>query len=244
MTVRTQFNDELFESALLCIDDEATRSPKERAELGAKLKQFVAASDIRRHAKYMKPVSIPARNRLIWCANYDPDAISILPKLEDGVGDKINLFKVDRATVPMDTATPEGRQEFWKAIDAELPALGYYLIEFELPEEHLCKRFGVATFHHPQIAEALSQLEYENRLLELIDVCFETDGRLEVTQLQRKPNGSKARAWVGRAMALQGEICRWVTPREAQILFTHGNSCGRMLRKAVRTLSKQDSRNK
>lgn len=230
-TGRTQFNEELFESAILWIDDESTRDRKERQEVAARMKQFVAASDMRRHAKFMKPVSMPPRNRLLWCVNNNPDALGALPKMEDGVSDKIMLFLVNKASFSMDLGESEGRAEFWRQIDVELPAFGHYLMnEFEIPNELHCGRFGVKTFHHPDILESLENLEYENRFLELIDVCSE-EGKLEETVTMKKPDGSIKKAWVGRALALQAEVSTVIGHHEARMLFPHGTSCGRLLGK-------------
>lgn len=234
-TGKTQFNEELFESAILWIDDESTTEFKERAALAARLKQIVAASDLRRHAKYMKPLSVQARNRLLWCVNDNSNALEALPKMEDGVRDKIMLFLVNKTELPIDFGKTEGRREFWERISAELPAFGYFLCEeFEIPKHLHCGRFSVKTFHHPEVIEALENLEYENHLLELIDVAFEAENGLEATSQHRKPNGTVAKAWIGRSAALQHEITRFISAHEARMLFPRRGACGEALGKLAK----------
>lgn len=231
MTSRTQFNDELFENALLWIDDESTRNPKERAELAATMKQFVAASGIRRHAKYCKPLEVQARGRLLWCVNKDADALCAIPRMETGVSDKMMLFLASKATLPMDLGEPEGRAEFWNQIDKELPAFAHYLLEeFQISEDLHCGRFGVKTFHHPEVVALLTKLEYENHLLDIIDHCFES-GELSEHQFCERSDGTMAKAWVGRSLTLKAVIERDLPIREAQVLFPHPTSCGRLLGK-------------
>jgi hypothetical protein len=68
------------------------------------------------------------------------------------------------------TATLEGRKDFADRIESELPAFLFYLLnDHRIPAEIVDSRFGVATWHHPDIIDALLEASPEGQLLALID---------------------------------------------------------------------------
>lgn len=117
--------------------------------------------------------------------------------------------------MPMDTSTTAGRQEFHERLMAELPHLIHYLLNWSIPEELVCGRFGVKHYHHPDLLRSIDDLSSELRLLSLVDgEVFRGPGAEELwedtaEELERKLTGPNSN-------------CR----REAQNLFSFNTACG------------------
>ncbi len=102
--------------------------------------------------------------------NDDPEAIRVLPPLDDHVADKIIILRASKKEMPMPTRTLGEQEAFRKKIVEELPAFLFWLLkEFEVPESLRDPRYGVKAFHHPYISEILSEQTPEARIWEIIE---------------------------------------------------------------------------
>ena len=58
----------------------------------------------------------------------------------------------------------------WDTLTGELPALLWWLFkEFDLPSSERAARYGVRTWHHPELFENIEELSPHMRLLNFID---------------------------------------------------------------------------
>ena len=101
--------------------------------------------------------------------NDEAENLMILPPIEESLKDKIILLRANKAQMPMDTSERAGRERFWAALLAELPAFVQFLLDYAIPPELVCQRFGVTHYHHPELLEAIDGMSPETKLLAIID---------------------------------------------------------------------------
>ncbi len=194
MSGATQFNGELFGAEHLMIEDECGSTDiRIRREFGTRIKDVTVNEVQSCHAKNRQALSLRPFWRLSISLNDEPENLMILPPIDEHLSDKIILLRTHKHPMPMDTETNEGRAAFWQALTAELPAFFHHLLQWEIPASMRCPRFGVKTFHHPVLLNAIDALSPELRLLSLIDAFLFKDlspapGHYEVTaeELERK----------------------------------------------------------
>lgn len=171
MAGKTPFNAELFEAEHLTLEDEhMSRKLGDRLALGASIKAIVANEAHHCHRKGCTGITLRPFWRLTITLNDEPEALLVLPPLDDHVADKILLLRASRFALPMPTVTHDERREFWLRLMGELPAFLHFLLhEYEPPAELHNARYVVAGWHHPELAEALHSLSPAAALLGLID---------------------------------------------------------------------------
>lgn len=221
MTGKTTFNGDLFGAEHLVVEDEAESTDiRARRHFGSRIKEVTVNRDHHCHPKNRPALTLTPIWRMTISLNDDPERLLVLPPLDADVADKIMLFKVCKRDLPMPTETAEEKQRFWNALVAELPAFVEFLNHYEIPAEQRSSRFGVVHYHHPDLVEALSELNPQTHLLDFIDAA------LFATELA-------PRQWEGSAADLQGILCdgdEW-RHHEARRLLQHSNSCGSYLRR-------------
>jgi hypothetical protein len=171
MAGKTPFNAELFEAEHLALEDEhMSRRLSDRLQLGAAIKAVVANESHSCHRKYCTPITLRPFWRLTITLNDEPEALLVLPPLDDHVADKILLLRASHFPMPMCTVTPDDRAKFWDTLMTELPAfLDFLLNQYCSPAELRDSRYVVAGWHHPELASALHDLSPAAALLVLID---------------------------------------------------------------------------
>jgi hypothetical protein len=217
MTGKTPFNAELFEAEHLALEDEhMSRKLSDRLQLGAAIKGVVANESHSCHRKYCTPITLRPFWRLTITLNDEPEALLVLPPLDDHVADKILLLRASRSPLPMCTTTHDDRAKLWQTLMAEVPAFLYYLLnEYETPVELTDPRYVVAGFHHPELAAALHMLSPAAALLNLIDTL--TPWFTE-------------REWEGTAESLRSELMTETRTRDdARRLLEWPQACGNYL---------------
>ena len=163
---KTDFNAQLFESALWTVDDtSANDDPNAHKRFSSIIKRMAANTTFEYHAKFRQPVSVSWQGRVIVTANSDEDSIRILPDLDISILDKIMIFKA--ATRMMKFAS---NREVEATIDREMPFFARYLVDYQVPEH--CKgssRFGVVSYHEKSLvrtAQLTSRLNSFHEILE------------------------------------------------------------------------------
>ena len=170
----TDFNRELVRAEHWLIEDElVATTPRERAHLSARIKELTVNEGFSAHGKGDDALLLPPIRRLTISINETADALSNLPPFDDGIGDKIMLLRVRKPSIALPGSVEE-RVAFLAALVAELPAFVAHLQAWEIPEALKDKRFGVQSFHHPELLAELRQTTPECRLFELI--CKDLDG--------------------------------------------------------------------
>jgi hypothetical protein len=214
MSGLTPFNSDLFEAEHLMIEDEqASTDIRARRNFGAQLKNMTVIDWQRCHAKNRVPISLTPFWRLTISVNDEPENLMVLPPIDDSIEDKLIILRTSKSAMPMPTATLDQRKMFWETLERELPAFLHFLVEWEIPQELLSERFGIAHFHHPEILQAIDALAPEFRLLSLIDDRLFLGGD---------------DVWEGTAEELErfltgdDSTCKF----EARRLFTFNTACG------------------
>jgi hypothetical protein len=164
----SRFNKELFEVGLWTVDDTLPSSdPRKQQLYSAMLKKIPANYSFQYHPKFRDQLLLPWAGRVIVTCNADPESIRILPDTEMSLLDKINLFKIRTA-----------RRDFRNAaerIQAELPFFARYLLDYQIPEH--CQgepRFGVKSYHHPELIETAQQSSKTAAFIELLEMFKES----------------------------------------------------------------------
>ncbi len=188
MTGGTQFNSELFHAEHLMIEDEvASFDHKTRRTLGANLKAFVVNESQRCHPKNRPALTLLPFWRLSMTLNDEPEALMVMPLLDESVGDKMMIFRAYKEEMPMPTETLEQWSAFMQVLEQELPRLIHFVTKvWQIPEDLKCARYGVTHFHHPELLEMMNVLAPEMKLLELID--------LELWRESEVPSGVEMKA--------------------------------------------------
>ena len=185
----TQFNADLFCAEHLILEDNAMSSRiADRVRFGALLKEHcVGASTSSYHGKGKNALNLTPWWRVSITLNDDPEAMMILPPLDEHVADKIILLRASRFPMPMPTGTTEEKAAFLRQITSEIPAFLYWLLNYQIPEN--CRdprRYNVATWHHPSLSSSLHELSPEADLLDLLDKAFPEGITDHATHLEDK----------------------------------------------------------
>jgi hypothetical protein len=156
---QTQFNAELFSSEHLIISDSEGQEFDERENFSIRFKGIIANDTHYRHAKGFTPNSYAPKWRVTVSLNDDAKSMKIIPILDDGMADKINIYKVSKPdlsdAIPMDVIRND------KALDDvfknQVPAFLHFLInDFEIDQKILSTRFGITAFHNPTVLAQIS----------------------------------------------------------------------------------------
>jgi hypothetical protein len=217
MSGRTPFNAELFEAEHLILEDEhMSRRTCDRLAFGAAIKAVVANQTHNCHRKGRTGITLSPFWRVTITLNDEPDALLVLPPLDNHVADKFILLRASRFPLPMPTATHEERHAFWLRLMGELPAFLHYLLnEYQPPAALRDERYVVAGWHHPELAEALHGLSPAAALLGLIDLLA--------------PWGADGE-WEGTAEELRAELFRHgATATDARRLLEWPKACNTYL---------------
>lgn len=223
---KTTFNSELFAAEHLMVEDEVASSDmRARRAFGAALKNITVNENRYYQAKYRDALILNPFWRLTITVNDEPENLMVLPPLDESIADKMILLRAQCRPMPMDTSTDAGRQEFHQRLMAELPHLIHHLLNWTIPEELVCGRFGVRHYHHPELLSAIDDLSNELRLLALID-----------GELFHNPGVEEA--WEGTAESLEQKLtgshshCQY----EARNLFRFTSACGMYLGQLARRM--------
>jgi len=212
MTGATQFNSDLFMAEHLMIEDEAASTDlRTRKQFGAKIKDFTVNEVQSCHGKNRVALSLKPFWRVTITLNDEAENLMILPPIEESLKDKIILLRANKAEIPMDTSQRTGRERFWAALLAELPAFVQFLLDYTIPPELASPRFGVTHYHHPELLEAIDGMSPETKLLAIID-----------TELFRVGQST----WTGTAEQLERALCQSELGFEARKLLSWSKATG------------------
>ena len=230
MAGETSFNSDLFEAEHLMVEDEvASTDIRSRKHFGGYIKSTVANKDQRLHGKGKDAVMLQPLWRLSITCNDDDEALMVLPPFEDGLEDKIMLFKANHANLPMPAGTPSEKAAFWAAMMKELPAFMTYIRTiYEVPDKLKDPRYGVIHYHNRDMLNVLSKMSPEAHLLELVDLYI---------------MGEKL-AWHGSASELTKELTASDGAFEARKLLSWSNACGSYLGRLSKNHNSRVSRDR
>lgn len=162
MVGETRFNDELFESSLLVIDDEADKTDiKSRRHLVAEMKKIVAGDGMRGEGKGAKAFEIQPHWRIVQLSNFEQDNLRVLPPLDNDIIGKLIILRgyENPLGFPMPVGTWPEKKAFLDAMLAELPAFIHYLIkEHEIEPAYREDRYGVESYISREVSSRMDQI--------------------------------------------------------------------------------------
>ncbi|MAK37260.1 MAG: hypothetical protein CMC15_13990 [Flavobacteriaceae bacterium] len=179
---RTNFNADLFEAEHLMIADEVPFTDlASRRVFGSKIKDITVNSIQTCHGKFANAIHLMPCWRLTISLNEESENLQMLPPLDTSLRDKIMLFKIKKAKMPLPCNSPQERKVFWEELKKELPAFIQFLQNWEIPQDLTDSRFGVAAYQHPDLVKVVEDMAPEKRLMELIEVTILPGGEFEGT---------------------------------------------------------------
>jgi hypothetical protein len=163
----TRFNSELIAAEVLVIDDEmAAKDHKTRDSIAQSIKQWMFSTEVRVEKKYCNPVMMPVHSILMFALN--DGNLLCLPTLDESMGDKISLLKVQKVEDAF-PADPEEKDLLVESLFSEVPHLLHYLLEeHQIKESDRNHRTRIAAYQHPELLEALNDLSPETELMEIL----------------------------------------------------------------------------
>lgn len=178
MIEKDNFNEELFESTLLVVDDEnADTALAARLKFASKIKQIVAVPGARCRGLHQKANTLKPVWRLLICVNMEPDRLMVLPPIDDDVEDKMIMIKACKNTMPMPVGTEAEKSAFWDQLARELPCFIHFLLNEFVIRDSMQGRFGVRFWHHPDIVKELTVISPEQQILEFIERYFRKESQ-------------------------------------------------------------------
>ena len=210
MTDATPFNSDLAGAEHWLMSDEKGLSGdiRSRRNFGEAIKEMCVVREMSVHAKGKEAITLPTWRTGTLTLNDEQENVCKLPPLDDSIIDKIFLTKCAKAKIG------SNRIKVWKKLKSDLPALRWQLQQMQIPKDRQCPRYGVKSWHHPELLEVLQNLSPEQRLLALIDEVIELD------------HG----CWLGTAMKLEQELRNGGQFNfAADKLFTWSGSCAQLL---------------
>lgn len=167
---KTEFNKELFESPLGCIDDAVGAADRRSHDVYSQMvKKVVANPRLTYRRMYADPLLIPYYGRIVITLNDDAVSTGMLPTTDGSIVDKMLFLKASARTNPF-----KGNEE--ETIRRELPAYLAFLRDYEVPDALQGEvRFGMKAYKHPELmqaAQAGSKTAEVRDLIEMWKVQF------------------------------------------------------------------------
>jgi hypothetical protein len=180
MTSVTSFNSDLFAAPHQLIADSLhSNDPKTRAILENAIKTVSANHGQRIHAKGKEALNqIDPFWRLTVSLNDDGPGLSVLPRPDGSMADKMLLFRASRPD-DMPHTDEEMKTLYLPAIKNAIPPFVYYLLyEHQIRPELKTDRAGIVPYQHPDL---VAELVAESREAIVVDKLYQFyfDGRVQ-----------------------------------------------------------------
>jgi hypothetical protein len=168
ITSKTDFNADLVSAFHLMVSDGlAFANYQERKQYTERVKHLLANSSQRLEAKYQNAINVKFCCRLSNSLNLS--AIESLPLLEEGMNDKLLLFKAKKHR---HLPNKNFKREAYEAqIREELPGYVNFLFNWKIPaelEEETSERLGFKAYLNPQILDDIADSSREVKLAEIL----------------------------------------------------------------------------
>lgn len=163
----SDFNSQLFESALWTIDDNSVTTDAARIRrFSALFKKMAANTSFTYHEKFRVPCAVDWLGRVLVTANDDEESVRIVPDLSISILDKLMLF---RARTNSTTVFPV-RSQMIQILDRELPHFARFLLEHQIPDELIGEaRYGIKAYHDPLILQTADQSSRTAVFVEMLE---------------------------------------------------------------------------
>lgn len=213
MSGATEFNSEIFgaEHGLIGDSNHAT-DMKSRRAFGSAIKTFVVEKAQHVHGKGKTGITLFPFFRLTLTLNSNPEAMLVLPPLDSDVKDKIILLKAGPVSFPFPSKKFPDSQHYYNALEAELPGFLHWLRRWRIPATIADQRYGVMSYHDPDLLRGVDELSPEFRLLQTIDTYLFVEGLIE--------------HWEGTALEMERTLREKLRGGEVATLFPYTTACG------------------
>lgn len=215
---KNKFNDQVFGAEHGLIGDQNHRTDyASRRAFGSSLKTMLVNREQKIEGKFKTEATLMPFIRLSLTLNDNPEALLVLPPLDTDVADKIMLLKASPANFPFPSAKFPTQQSFMEKLRSELPQFLHWLRTWRIPGTLKDGRYGIVSFHHPELVDNLYDLSPELRLWQLIETyLFKVDFPGE---------------WEGTSSDLQSLLEDRCKGRETRTVLPYSSACGQYLSK-------------
>jgi hypothetical protein len=161
---KTTFNAHMFGAELLLIDDKGSHDHKERVLLRDGVKTLIAGTLPECHPKGETAFTPPKPLwRIMHLVNDDQEGVDSLPSMGDDRG-KVVTLKTQARAIQAKTDSPKEFAAYRAALIASIPDYLGWLEKWEIPVDFLHQRFGLKSYHHPEIVAMMHDSTPEQRL--------------------------------------------------------------------------------
>lgn len=161
------FNSELFEYALWCIDDGSVASSDKIHQLFSEnVKRTVANRDHRCNEKFRKAFQTPWQGRIVVTLNPDPDSLRLIPNVDVSILEKLMLFLAGERKVQF-----RSQDEMENLLARELPYFLCWLLDWTPPAhcyEGADVRFGLAPYAEPSLLQSANLSSGKSVFVEIL----------------------------------------------------------------------------
>lgn len=220
------WNDDLIGAELLLIDDAvASTDIRSRRNFGAAFKESIFADNVQLRKRHASSISVRPVWAVMVCCNSTPESLQVIPPLDGDLADKVILLRAAPITPPIDTSSPEGRNELQRRIRDELPAFAAHLASFVIPADLRDTRSGVLAWRDPELADSVEASSPERRLEELLQAALVNRGIWETLPITLS------------AAEIEGRLLETGSPvrDQARNLFSWPAAAGTYLGRLART---------
>jgi len=183
----SNFNSEMFKAEhQLCEDEQSSSRQDKRRALQQKIKGIAVNKSHLCHAKGKEGIQLTPFWRFTISVNSEPENLMSLPIMDDSFKDKIMLLLAAKPACVESLESESDYQSFRDKLESQVPAYVWYLEnEHEIPKTLQDDRYGVESFHNPQLIDALGAIAPDGQLDELIGlILFDEPRRLPSKALQ------------------------------------------------------------
>lgn len=166
---KTDFNGDIFAAEHGIVGDEVPMLDiRSRRNFGSALKNLIVNKEQAVRGMYKEAVTLTPFVRLSISLNDDPESLLCLPPLDSDVKDKLIIVHARKVDFPWPSKEfPDSRAFFAKLLE-ELPAFVHWLLRWTVPASIRDQRYGVKSYHNPDLVGSVDALAPEYRLWEMI----------------------------------------------------------------------------
>lgn len=213
-----KYNDEVFGSEHGIIGDEVPLLDiRSRRNVGSALKDLVVNKEQSIRGMYKSPTTLTPFLRVSISLNDDPESLLALPPLDSDVKDKLIIVKATQVKFPWPSDRFPDSRSYFSTLKDELPAFLFWLIRWKVPDSIKSQRYGVISYHHPDLVKSVDDLAPEWKLWELVT--------------HHLGEGLTEREWSGSALDLQRALREADKNREVDGVCRWDTACGQFLGK-------------
>lgn len=212
----TTFNDEIFESPFIAINDEdSPKTESAKAKYATKIKAFTVNPTHTHHAKFRGRNMTEWVGRIFVTLNDDPYSVIVLPEVNSNTFDKMSFY----ASQPFLGEWPANTN---LTIANELPKFAKWLLDYyKLPVDLRSSdvRTGIKSYYDPVILDLSKQQVVAYNLVELLQIWTHIDGDMtDKKQWSGTPSELLARLSVSTQLAVL--LKDWTVARISKSLTT------------------------